>query len=30
MPPEDRIRIMHMIEAIETALNFVTAGSGLT
>jgi uncharacterized protein with HEPN domain len=24
MPPEDRIRIMHMIEATETALNFVT------
>ena len=25
MPPEDRIRILHMIEATETALNFVTA-----
>jgi uncharacterized protein with HEPN domain len=24
MPPEDRIRILHMIEATETALNFVT------
>jgi uncharacterized protein with HEPN domain len=25
MPPEDRIRILHMIEATETALEFVTA-----
>jgi uncharacterized protein with HEPN domain len=24
MPPEDRIRLLHMIEATETALNFVT------
>ena len=24
MPPEDRIRFLHMIEATETALNFVT------
>ena len=24
MPPEDRIRILHMIEATETALNFIT------
>jgi len=25
MPPEDRIRVLHMIEAIETALSFVIA-----
>jgi uncharacterized protein with HEPN domain len=25
MPPEDRIRVLHMIEATETALGFVTA-----
>ena len=25
MPPEDRIRVLHMIEATETALRFVTA-----
>ena len=24
MPPEDRIRLLHMIEAAETAVNFVT------
>jgi uncharacterized protein with HEPN domain len=24
MPPEDHIRLLHMIEATETALNFVT------
>jgi len=24
MPPEDRVRILQMIEATETALNFVT------
>jgi len=24
MPPEDRVRVLHMIEAAETALNFVS------
>jgi uncharacterized protein with HEPN domain len=24
MPPEDRIRVLHMIEAAESALNFIT------
>jgi uncharacterized protein with HEPN domain len=24
MPPEDRVRVLHMIEVAETALNFVS------
>ena len=28
MPPEDRTRILHMIEAAESAINFVTGRHG--